>query len=169
MSALGAAVLVTGSRTVLMLDGDEARDAVEVKISSAIAVENRVTLPGTVKGLRMPATTAAVEATFPESARSRRRRGSRCATLAARRAMWLVTVTMPTSRSAIPVEVLATFKKAVKKSSATGVVRSVMLPCTAARPARSTATTVASPVTWQKSAPSRPQLNQFPWLRPSFF
>jgi len=169
MSALGAAVLATGSRTVPTPDGDEARAVAEVKISSAIAAESQVMLPGTVKGLRMRATTVAGEATSPGSARSPRRRGSRCATPAARRDTWLATATTPMSRSAIPVEASVTFRKAVKKSSATGVERSVMLLCTAARPVKSTATTAENLVTWQKSAPSRPQLNQFPWLCSSFF
>ena len=59
-------------------------------------------------------------ATSPETARSLKRRGSRCVTTVARPAMWPGTVTMPTSRSATLVGALDTSRKAVKKSSATG-------------------------------------------------
>ncbi|KAM9534581.1 uncharacterized protein ACWYII_039452 isoform 2-T2 [Salvelinus alpinus] len=53
MSVLDADVLATGSRTVRMPGGDEARAAGGGKICSAIAVESLVTSPGTVRGLRM--------------------------------------------------------------------------------------------------------------------
>lgn len=64
--------------------------------------------------------------TSPEIARSPRRSVSSAATTVARRATWRATVTMPTSRSAIPVGALVTSRKAVKKSSATG--RWVLVP-----------------------------------------
>ncbi|KAI1890411.1 hypothetical protein AGOR_G00153440 [Albula goreensis] len=145
-----------------------ARVADEEKIFSVIAVENQATLPETVNGLRMHATTVAGAVTSPGTARSPRRRGSSAATTAARPATWRATATTPTSRSATPAGGSATSRKAVKKSSATGVVRSVTLPYSAARPAKSTATTAASLAIWRKNAPSRQQLNPFP-LSPLLF
>lgn len=152
-----------------MLDEDVAKVAEGEKISSVIAVESLATLLETVKEQRMPAITAAGEATSPETARSPKRRGSRCATTVARLAMWLVTATTPMSRSATPVGGLDTFRKAVKKSSATGVVRSATLPCSAVRQAKSTATIAANLVTWRKNAPSRPLLNPVSLVAPPFF
>lgn len=146
-----------------------AKVAEEEKIFSVTAVESLAMLLETVKELRMPATTVAGEATSPETARSPKRRGSRCATTVARPAMWPATVTTPMSRSVTLVEDLDTFRKAVKKSSATGVARSAMLLCSAVRRAKSTATTAANPVTWQKNAPSRPLLNPISLVAPPFF
>lgn len=77
-----------------------------------------------------PATTAAGAVTSPETARSPRRSGSRCATTVARLATWRVTATMPTSRSATPVGALDTSRKAVKRSSATGRQAAYSYPLT---------------------------------------
>ncbi|KAG7478108.1 hypothetical protein MATL_G00076870 [Megalops atlanticus] len=151
-----------------MPDVGVARAVDEEKIFSAIAVENQATLPGTANGLRMHATIVAGVVTSPGTARSPRRRGSNAATTVARRATWHVTATTPTSRSATLVEDSVTSRKAVKKSSATGVARSVTLLYSAARRAKSTAITAASLGTWRKNAPLRPQLKPFP-LSPLLF
>lgn len=72
-------------------------------------------------------------ATSPGIARSPRRRGSKFATTVARPATWPVTVTMPTSRSATPAAASDTFRKAVRKSSATGTFKGLtcrnIVPC----------------------------------------
>lgn len=151
-----------------MLGVDVARAAAGERIFSAIAAGNQDTLQEIVRGLRMHATTVAGVATSQGIARNPRRRGSKSATTVARPATWPVIVTMPMSRSVTHVEALDTFRKAARKSSATGAVRSVMLPCSAARRARSTATTAENLATWRKSAPSRPPLNPVSLFAPPF-
>lgn len=113
-----------------------AEEGVRGWICSATDAENKATLPRTVNRLRMRATTATGVVTFPGTARSRGRRGSSAATTAARPDMWPGTVNTPTSRSATPVVDLDTSRSSVTKSSVTGVVRSAMLLCNAARQAR---------------------------------
>lgn len=162
------AVRVIGSRTVPMLDVDVGRAAAEEKIFSAIAVENQVMLRGIVRGLKMRATTAAEAATSPGTARSPRRSASRCAITAVKPDTWRATATTPTSRSATPAADSDTSRRAAKKSSATGVERSVTWLFSAARPAKSTATTAANQATWRRSAPSRPPLNPAASFAPPF-
>ncbi|XP_048953610.1 CCHC-type zinc finger nucleic acid binding protein isoform X6 [Canis lupus dingo] len=65
--------------------------------------------------LLKPAITAVEVATSPRTARSPRESGSNAATTVANQAIWLVTVTMLMSRSAILVENLDTFKKTAPK------------------------------------------------------
>lgn len=67
-----------------------------------------------------PATTVEGVVTSPGTARSPRRRGSRSATTVAKLVMWPETVTMPTSRSVTPVAGSGTYRRAAKRSSATG-------------------------------------------------
>jgi len=129
------AVQVTGSRTVPMLEGGDVAGA-EEETFSAIGVENKVTSPGIASRRRMHATTATGVVTSLATARSRRRRGSRCATAVAKPDMWPVSVTMPTSRNAIPAEASVTSKSFAIKSSVTGVERLVTLPCIAVNPMR---------------------------------
>lgn len=62
-----------------------------------------------------PAITAVEVAILRRTARSRRGRESSAATTVANLAIWLVTVTMQMSRSAILVESLDTFKKTAPK------------------------------------------------------
>lgn len=66
------------------------------------------------------ATTVTGVATFPGTARSPKRRGSSSATLAAKLAIWLVTVIMPTSRSATPAVGLATSRNFATRWNVTG-------------------------------------------------
>lgn len=49
-----------------------------------------------------------------------------------------------------------------------GAARSDTSPSSAARPAKSTATTAENPATWRKNAPSRPPLNPVSLLAPPF-
>ena len=65
--------------------------------------------------LLKPAITAVEVATLPRTARSPRESESSAATTVANQAIWLVTVTMLMSRSAILVENLDTFKKTAPK------------------------------------------------------
>ncbi|XP_071193050.1 CCHC-type zinc finger nucleic acid binding protein-like isoform X3 [Salvelinus alpinus] len=67
MSVLDAAAPATGSRTVPALGGDGVRAAGGGKICSAIAVGSLGMSPGTVRGLRMRATTVVMEDTSPET------------------------------------------------------------------------------------------------------
>lgn len=77
-----------------------------------------------------PAITVAEEVTSPETARSRRRSESSCATTAGRLDTWHGTAITPMSRSATPVAALDTFRSAVRRSNATGElpVRDVTAP-----------------------------------------
>lgn len=129
------AVQATGSRTVPMLEGGDVAGA-EEETFSAIGVENKVTSPGIVSRLKMRATTATGAVTSLATARSRRRRESRCATAVAKPDTWPVSVTMPTSRNATPAEALVTSRSFVIKSSVTGVVRLVTSQCIAVNPMR---------------------------------
>jgi len=129
------AVQVTGSRTVPMLEDGDVAGAGE-EIFFAIGVENKDTLPGIANRLRMRATTATGVVTSLVTARNRRRKESRCATAVAKPDMWPESVTMPTSRNAIPAEASVTSKSFVIKSSVTGVERSVTLQCIAVNPMR---------------------------------
>lgn len=79
--------------------------------TSVIAVVSLVILPRIVIFRRMPAITAVEVATLPRTARSPRESESNVATTVANQAIWLVTVIMRMSRSAILVENLDTFKK----------------------------------------------------------
>ncbi len=120
--------------------------------------------------------------TSPGTARSPRKSASRSATTVAKPVIWPATASTLTSRSATPAAASDTSRRAARRSSATGEARSSRLPMptirgwpvllllsgaersdtspySAARPARSTATTAASPATWPKSAPSRPALS----------
>lgn len=83
--------------------------------TSVIAVVSLVILPRIVIFKRMPAITAVEVATLPRTARSPRESESNAATTVANRAIWLVTVTMRMSRSAILVENLDTFRKTAPK------------------------------------------------------
>lgn len=65
--------------------------------------------------LLKPAITAVEVATLPRTARSPRESESSAATTVANQAIWLVTVTMRMSRSAILVENLDIFKKIAPK------------------------------------------------------
>jgi len=115
-----------------LVDDPTAAECPEHEIACpAIVVDSKVTLPGTVSQLKMHVTTATRLVTYLGIARNPKRRGNKSATAVARQAMWPVTATMPTSRSATPAEALATSRRHATKSSATGVARLVMLLCTA--------------------------------------
>lgn len=89
--------------------------------TSVTVVESLVILPRTVISRRMkPAITAAEVAILLRTARSRRERESSAATTVANLVIWLATVIMQMSRSAILVENLDTFRKIVPKLSAIG-------------------------------------------------
>jgi len=146
---------VTGSKTVLTLAEGGAKDEVEEKICSVIAVENQDMSPGTVRELKMPVITVVAQVIFPGTVRSLKRRGSRFATPAGKVVMWHGTVTTPTSKSATPVEASDTSRRDARRSNVTGVERLDTWRFTAAKRPRSTATTVGSRVTWPRSVPSK--------------
>lgn len=146
----------TGSKTVPMLGEGGAKDEVEGKICSVIAVENQDMSPGTVRELKMPVITVEAQVIFPGTVRSPKRRGSRFATPVEKGAMLRGTVTTPTSRSATPVEASDTSRRDARRSNVTGVEKLDTWRFTAAKRLKSTATTVGSRVTWPRSVPSRP-------------
>lgn len=146
---------VTGSRTVPTPGEGGAKEEVEGKICSVIAVENQDMSPGTVRELKMPVITAGAQVIFPGTVRNLKRRGSRFATPVGKGGTWHGTVTTPTSRSATPVEASDTSRRDARRSNVTGVERLDTWRFTAAKRLRSTATTVGSRVTWPRSVPSR--------------
>jgi len=111
--------------------------------------------PETVSELRMPVITVVGQVTFQGTVRSLKRKGSRSATPVAKEATWHGTVTTLTSRNATPVEASDTSRRDARRSNVTAVERLDTWRFTAAKPLRSTATTVGSRVTWPRSAPSK--------------
>jgi len=112
---------VTGSRTVPTPGEGGAKEEVEGKICSVIAVENQDMSPGTVRELKMPVITAGAQVIFPGTVRNLKRRGSRFATPVGKGGTWHGTVTTPTSRSATPVEASDTSRRDARRSNVTGV------------------------------------------------